>query len=135
MLKHISVEPTGDAFAFNSIEGKAGMAWTEPFFTADAAKCIKDTGMRRPRFWAYLGLWRMWLSCGTQSTWTRPWRTWPKQAHPVSEADQERLSPLGFAHINFHGRISFDLPEAVQQGQLRPLRTPRPTDPIHFAFT
>ena len=53
----------------------------------------------------------------------------------VSEADQERLSPLGFAHINFHGRFSFDLPEVVQLGQLRPLRTPRPTDPIRFAFT
>jgi hypothetical protein len=52
----------------------------------------------------------------------------------VSETDQERLSPLGFAHINFHGRFSFDLPEIVQQGQLRPLRTPKPTDPIRFAF-
>lgn len=53
---------------------------------------------------------------------------------PVSESDQERLSPLGFAHINFHGRFSFDLPETVQQGQLRPLRTPKSTDPIRFAF-
>ena len=44
---------------------------------------------------------------------------------PVSEEDQERLSPLGFAHINFHGRFRFDLPETVQQGQLRPLRTPK----------
>jgi TnpA family transposase len=56
------------------------------------------------------------------------------QGTPVSEADQERLSPLGFAHINFQGRFSFDLPEIVQQGQLRPLRTPKPTDPIRFAF-
>ena len=54
---------------------------------------------------------------------------------PVSEADQEHLSPLGFAHINFHGRFSFDLAEEVQKGQLRPLRTPRPTDPIRFHFT
>ncbi len=53
---------------------------------------------------------------------------------PVSEADQERLSPLGFAHINFHGRFSFDLPEPVRQGQLRPLRAPKATDPIRFAF-
>jgi len=53
----------------------------------------------------------------------------------VPESDQERLSPLGFAHINFHGRFSFNLPETVQQGQLRPLRTPKLTDPIRFAFT
>ena len=52
----------------------------------------------------------------------------------VLESDQERLSPLGFAHINFHGRFSFSLPEVVQQGQLRPLRTPKRTDPIRFAF-
>ena len=54
---------------------------------------------------------------------------------PVSEADQQHLSPLGYAHINFHGRFNFDLPEVVQQGQLRPLRTPSATDPIRFAFT
>jgi hypothetical protein len=53
----------------------------------------------------------------------------------VSETDQERLSPLGFPHINFHGRLNFDLPETVKRGQLRPLRTPNLTDPIEFAFT
>jgi TnpA family transposase len=53
----------------------------------------------------------------------------------VSETDQERLSPLGFAHISFHGRLNFDLPETVQRGQLRPLRTPKLTDPIRFGFT
>jgi hypothetical protein len=53
----------------------------------------------------------------------------------VSETDQERLSPLGFVHINFHGRLNFDLPETVQRGQLRPLRTPKLTDPIRSAFT
>lgn len=30
-----------------------------------------------------------------------------------------RLSPLKFAHINFHGRYSFALPGEVLGGQLR----------------
>ena len=54
---------------------------------------------------------------------------------PVSEADQEHLSPLGFAHISFHRRFIFNLPEEVQKGQLRPLHTLRTTDAISFHIT
>ena len=35
-----------------------------------------------------------------------------------------RLSPLGYRHINFLGDYSFAIPDAVAQGQLRPLRNP-----------
>ena len=33
-----------------------------------------------------------------------------------------RLSPLMRKHINLLGRYDFDLPEAQQRGELRPLR-------------
>ncbi|MFJ2818480.1 Tn3 family transposase [Streptomyces sp. NPDC087294] len=46
----------------------------------------------------------------------------------VSDADLARLSPLKFAHINFHGRYSFALPAEVAGGQLRPTRKPSETD-------
>jgi hypothetical protein len=39
-------------------------------------------------------------------------------------ADVARLSPLVHKHINFQGRYSFALSEAVARGALRPLRTP-----------
>jgi hypothetical protein len=52
------------------------------------------------------------------------------QEAPISEADQERLSPPRVVRIHFQGGFSFDLPEIVQQGQLRPLRTPKSTHPI-----
>ena len=42
----------------------------------------------------------------------------------VHEEDVARLSPLVHTHVNFQGRYSFALPEAVAQGQLRPLRDP-----------
>ncbi|MBO0655842.1 hypothetical protein J1792_24610 [Streptomyces triculaminicus] len=38
-----------------------------------------------------------------------------------------RLSPLMFAHINFHGPYSFALPAEVQGGQLRATRKPADT--------
>jgi hypothetical protein len=41
---------------------------------------------------------------------------------PVAAADIARLSPLVHRHINFQGRYSFALAEAVAQGALRPLR-------------
>ncbi len=37
--------------------------------------------------------------------------------------DVARLSPLVYEHINLLGRYAFSVPEAVQRGQLRPLRT------------
>ncbi len=39
----------------------------------------------------------------------------------VEEADKDRLSPLGSHHINIVGRYSFNLPEAIEHGALRPL--------------
>jgi hypothetical protein len=36
--------------------------------------------------------------------------------------DVARLSPLVYEHINLLGRYAFSVPEAVQKGQLRPLR-------------
>jgi len=35
-----------------------------------------------------------------------------------------RLSPLGFQHVNMLGPYSFDLPESLARGELRPLRDP-----------
>ena len=43
---------------------------------------------------------------------------------PVHADDVARLSPLVHHHINFQGRYSFALPEAVARGALRPLRNP-----------
>ena len=42
----------------------------------------------------------------------------------VQAADVARLSPLVHKHINFQGRYSFALSEAVARGALRPLRNP-----------
>ena len=42
----------------------------------------------------------------------------------VQAADVARLSPLVHKHINFQGRYSFALSEAVAHGALRPLRNP-----------
>jgi hypothetical protein len=43
----------------------------------------------------------------------------------VLDEDVSRLSPLIRAHINFLGRYSFAVPEAVIRGELRPLRNPK----------
>lgn len=42
----------------------------------------------------------------------------------IATADIARLSPLGFEWLNFLGRYNFSLPEAVRDGNFRPLRTP-----------
>jgi TnpA family transposase len=42
----------------------------------------------------------------------------------ISGADIARVSPLLFKHINFLGRYAFDLPQAIAEGALRPLRNP-----------
>ncbi len=42
----------------------------------------------------------------------------------VRSEDVTRLSPLDFQHINMLGRYSFDLPESLARGELRPLRDP-----------
>lgn len=48
----------------------------------------------------------------------------------VHDEDIARLSPLMFAHINFHGRYSFALPAEVQGGQLRATRKPADTTTV-----
>lgn len=35
--------------------------------------------------------------------------------------DVQRLSPLGYDHINIVGKYSFNLPETIANGELRPL--------------
>ncbi len=42
----------------------------------------------------------------------------------ISDADIARVSPLLFKHINFLGRYAFDLPQAIAEGVLHPLRKP-----------
>ena len=42
----------------------------------------------------------------------------------VKTEDVERLSPLGYQHINFLGRYSFSLTENITRGGLRPFRDP-----------
>ena len=42
----------------------------------------------------------------------------------VRDEDVARLSPLVHHHINFQGRYSFALSEAVPRGELRPLCDP-----------
>jgi hypothetical protein len=47
------------------------------------------------------------------------------EGFPVQAEDVARLSPpLIHDHINLLGRYAFSVPEAVQRGELRPLRNP-----------
>lgn len=46
----------------------------------------------------------------------------------VLPQDVERLSPLGFDHINLVGRYHFGLPDGVRHGALRPFRDPNDLD-------
>ncbi len=50
------------------------------------------------------------------------------EGREVRAEDVARLSPLAYKHINFQGRYSFALSEAVAQGGLRPLRDPDEQD-------
>ena len=50
------------------------------------------------------------------------------EGYDVQDEDVARLSPLGSDHINMLGRYTFILPDAVAQGQLRPLRDPHIPD-------
>jgi TnpA family transposase len=47
---------------------------------------------------------------------------------PVAAADIARLSPLVHRHLNFQGRYSFALAEAIARGALRPLHDPSELD-------
>jgi TnpA family transposase len=46
------------------------------------------------------------------------------EGFPVQPEDVARLSPLVYEHINLLGRYAFSVSEAVQRGELRPLRSP-----------
>ena len=59
---------------------------------------------------------------------------WPDEGTAVKAEDVARLSPLVHTHINFQGRYSFALPEAVAQGQLRPLHAPDELETWKGAF-
>jgi hypothetical protein len=58
-----------------------------------------------------------------------------RQGKPIVPADLERLSPLGFAHINLVGRYTFALAAPVAQGALRPFRSDKPADKLRKPFT
>ena len=47
-----------------------------------------------------------------------------REGFPIRSEDVARLSPLMFEHINLLGRYAFSVPDAVQRGELRPLRNP-----------
>jgi TnpA family transposase len=51
-----------------------------------------------------------------------------KEGYPMKDEDAYRLSPLQHENINMLGRYSFSMPDAVAQGELRPLRNPEETD-------
>ena len=42
--------------------------------------------------------------------------------------DVERLSPLGYDHINLLGRYTFSLSDEIRQGAFHPLREPEETE-------
>jgi hypothetical protein len=46
----------------------------------------------------------------------------------ILPGDVERLSPLGYDHINLLGRYTFSLSEEIRQGALHPLREPEEPD-------
>ena len=46
------------------------------------------------------------------------------ESYTVKDEDVARLSPLLHEHINMLGRYSFSVPDAVANGELRPLRDP-----------
>ena len=45
-----------------------------------------------------------------------------RRRETILPGDVTRLWPLGFEHLNMLGRYSFDLPESVRNGHLRPLQ-------------
>ena len=57
-----------------------------------------------------------------------------REGWDISQTDIARVSPLAFKHINFLGRYAFDLPKAVAEGALRPLRNPNSEWDIRIAL-
>lgn len=48
-----------------------------------------------------------------------------QEGYPVLDEDVARLSPLIYGHINMLGRYLFTMSEAIERGELRPLRNPK----------
>jgi len=48
----------------------------------------------------------------------------------INSQDIERLSPLGFKHINFLGQYAFNLTENIARGELRPFHNPEEIDAV-----
>jgi hypothetical protein len=48
-----------------------------------------------------------------------------QEDHIILEEDVVRLSPLIHAHINMLGRYSFAVSDAIERGELRPIRNPK----------
>ena len=46
----------------------------------------------------------------------------------IVQEDVERLSPLGYDHINLLGRYTFSLSEEIRQGAFHPLRELKETE-------
>jgi hypothetical protein len=51
-----------------------------------------------------------------------------REGYSVRDEDVSRLSPSMHEHINMLGRYSFFVPEAVANGELKPLRDPASID-------
>jgi TnpA family transposase len=51
-----------------------------------------------------------------------------KEGYSVRDEDKARLAPTIHKHLNVMGRYSFDVPESVARGELRPLRDPSDDD-------
>lgn len=52
-----------------------------------------------------------------------------QEGYPIQDEDVARLSPLLYDHINMLGRYSFDISEAVINGELRALHNPADNEP------
>ncbi len=52
----------------------------------------------------------------------------PQRDMTIVPEDVERLSSLGYDHINLLGRYTFSLAEEIRQGAFHPLREPEETE-------
>jgi TnpA family transposase len=57
-----------------------------------------------------------------------------KQQMVIHPEDVQRLSPLGYEHINILGRYRFDLSEDLKNGAMRPLRSQSELDELDEFF-
>jgi len=57
-----------------------------------------------------------------------------REGWSIDQADIARVSPLLFKPINFLGRYAFNLPQAIADGALRPLRNPSSEQDFRIAL-